>query len=285
MNNLSNLFHNRIVSDTKLFVSFSGGKTSALMSKIIKESGIPAVFVFANTGQEHEETYKFVDKVDKELGLDLVWVEPVVHKGRRGTTHKVVTFETATRDHSLFAQVISKYGIPNTSYPHCTRELKLRPMLSYIKSLGWTDFYTAIGIRADEIDRIDKEYKDKKYWYPMADLGIDKEAVNKFWEESDYTLDLPELKGNCTWCWKKSFKKHVALIQECPKIYKVPAYFETEHSIPKRKQFETGKKRTFFRGNKSVKDLFELAKLDIGVLESMDDINESEGCQESCEPF
>jgi 3'-phosphoadenosine 5'-phosphosulfate sulfotransferase (PAPS reductase)/FAD synthetase len=83
------------------------------------------MFVFANTGEEDERTLEFVDRCDKEWGLNVVWVEAEVSPTKRvGTSHRIVTFETATRGPSLFERMIEKYGIPNKSAPHCTRELK-----------------------------------------------------------------------------------------------------------------------------------------------------------------
>lgn len=100
-----------------LFVSFSGGRTSAYMCWWLlnnKADKFNFIFVFANTGQEHEKTLEFVDKVDKWLGLNLVWLEAVVHEGElTGSTHKIVNYETASRTGQPFEDVIKKYGIPN----------------------------------------------------------------------------------------------------------------------------------------------------------------------------
>ena len=142
-----------------LLVSFSGGETSGFMCDWLirnKSDEYNMVFVFANTGEENEETLDFVNKCDKDFNLNLIWVEAVVHHGERlGTSHRIVDFKTASRKGEPFEEVIKKYGLPNQNFPHCNRELKLRPIHSYIKkSLGWTDYKTAIGIRYDEIDRM-----------------------------------------------------------------------------------------------------------------------------------
>ena len=55
----------------RISISFSGGKTSAYMTKMLldhfrkHEPWREIVVTFANTGQEHEETLKFVDRCDK----------------------------------------------------------------------------------------------------------------------------------------------------------------------------------------------------------------------------
>lgn len=82
----------------KLLVSFSGGETSAYMAQWLwnhKQDEFDMVFVFANTGQENEETLLFVEKCSKHFGFPVHWVEAVVHHGKRkGTTHKAVCFKT-----------------------------------------------------------------------------------------------------------------------------------------------------------------------------------------------
>ena len=122
-----------------IVVSFSGGKTSGLMAKLMKENYIDMgykniIFLFANTAQENEKTLQFVNKCDIKYGLGVVWLEAdVVHKQRVGTKHKVVSFETASRNGEPFEDMIKKFGIPNKHYPHCTRELKQRPIYSYLR--------------------------------------------------------------------------------------------------------------------------------------------------------
>lgn len=52
----------------RLLISFSGGETSALMAKLILDRMAGEYdeirTVFANTGQENEETLRFVDRCD-----------------------------------------------------------------------------------------------------------------------------------------------------------------------------------------------------------------------------
>lgn len=141
-----------------IIVSFSGGETSGMMCKWLLDTYghiYNFIFMFANTGREHPETLIFADKCDKEFGLNLVWIEAVTNpKKGIGTKHKVVTFETACRDGSVFEQFIAKEGIPNTSRQNCTTRLKTRPMRHWMKSKGYIRCETAIGMRSDEKQRI-----------------------------------------------------------------------------------------------------------------------------------
>ena len=64
--------------------------------------------------------------------------------------------------------MVDKYGIPNQSYPHCTRETKLLPIQKYAKHIFNTNkYYTAIGIRVDEIDRMNDKFKENRIIYPL----------------------------------------------------------------------------------------------------------------------
>ena len=70
------------------------------------------VFVFANTGGEHELTLKFGDIIPYIFGFNVIWLEAVVNpKKGFGTKHKIVTYETASRNYEPFNAVVDKYGI------------------------------------------------------------------------------------------------------------------------------------------------------------------------------
>ncbi len=138
------------MSKELVIVSFSGGRTSAYMSWWLttKMSWLYEFkFVYANTGQEHLKTLEFVDKVDKYLGLNLVWVEAVVHHNKRKScTHKIVDYETADRSGTVFEEVIKKYGLPKMGWMHCTRELKINPIQSWMRAEGYKTNRRAIEV-------------------------------------------------------------------------------------------------------------------------------------------
>ena len=280
-----------------LVASFSGGKTSGYMTRQLLagyRDQYDIVVLFANTGQENEETLEFIKKCDEEFGFGTIWLEAVVNHGqRKASGHKVVDFETATRDRSLFEEMIKKYGIPNKSYPHCTRELKENPIISFLQSKEiysprWKagNYETALGMRIDEPRRLKRGKHRQNRVYPLADwFPTDKTDVNIFWEEQPFTLELAEHRGNCKWCWKKTLTKHLRLIKETPEIYDVPRYFEENY--PHAGHNDGERKRVFFRENRSTDDLFKLAE-ELAFEEGRQlglDYDLDAGCGESCEPF
>jgi len=271
----------------KLLISFSGGRTSGYMThRILREvpSHVDARVVFANTGQEDERTLQFIHDCEQIFGWDITWVESVVHHGqRKGTTHKIVDYETASRRGEPFEEVIRKYGLPNQSMPHCTRELKLQPINSLCRSWGWKkkDYHSAVGIRADEMDRMSSYAEREKLIYPLVKWGVKKPDVLEWWRKQNFDLYVPEHRGNCLWCWKKSFKKLVQVHREDSSIFDFPLRMEEEYGYTGSLAKKAGR-QVMFRGNRSVKDVLEMSYMGH---EGFEDPNFVEECAESCEVF
>lgn len=249
----------------RLVVSFSGGETSGYMLAMCKQKIFDKYdevkVVFANTGQENEETLVFVDKCSRYFGVDVIWLQAKVNQNmRKATGFDLVNFVSADRAGVVFEDVIKKYGIPNQSYPHCTRELKLNPITSYLRSIGWKNksYDTAVGIRVDEIDRMDGKASEKGIIYPLISLQpTTKQMINSFWGLMPFRLGLKGYQGNCKWCWKKSLRKHFTIMQENPSFYDFPERMERLHGD---KGANQGGKfvRVFFRNNKSTQDLRQM---------------------------
>src|SRR5690606_2072749 len=92
---------------------------------------------------------------------------------------------------------------------------------SYAKNeLNWgifgKDYYTSIGIRADEIDRISAKWKEFKILYPLAEKGITKKDRNKFWDQQPIHLGIPAFMGNCKNCFEFTMRKLATAYLERP---------------------------------------------------------------------
>jgi hypothetical protein len=250
-----------------LLVSFSGGETSAFMSQYIKNhlenTYENVLYAFANTGLENEETLIFAKQCDDYFNLNLKYVEAVSNKEKGvGTDYFLTSFENLKRNGEPFESVISKYGISNVSQPHCTRELKQVPLNKLARDFFKGEKYdTAIGIRVDEIDRINDNYKDKRLIYPLADPQMkptSKQVINLYWKNMPFRLQLKGYQGNCKTCWKKSDKKLFQIYKDNPNAFDFMIRMEKEHSLTNAKQ---NTPHTFFRGNRSALDIIEGAKL------------------------
>ena len=298
----------------RLLASFSTGETSARMVKLIlnrmREEYDEIAIVFANTSREREEALIFGDLCDRFIfrpaGIPLVWIEAVIHHGvRKGPTHRIVTFETAARDGSVFEEAIKKYGIPNRRYPHCTRSLKLEPITSYARSLGWgpKTYDTAIGIRADEIDRMDRDRVEKRFVYPLATrFPTRKPQINYHWVNQPFRLQLKGYESNCLDCWKKSKRKRFTIMRENPEAFAWPKEMEAKHGLvgpefhKPDEPLPDGYRRVFSRGSQSIEELeaenaalgdaFIPAEDDSIIFEFDFDMDEPGGCGgESCDGF
>lgn len=294
-----------------LFVSFSGGETSGFMCNWLlknKSSEYDMKFVFANTGEENEETLRFVEQCDKYFGLNVVWVEFDVVDEK--PNFKVVDYKTAYRSHDPkeienkwqnhpFRKMIARQGIPNMQNMICTRELKQYPMTRYLSSIGWKkkDYEISIGIRADEIDRLGG------FYYPLAKANITKPMVNAFWDKMPFRLNLKGYQGNCKTCWKKSARKLGTIAKENPEWFGFMDQMEKEFGdIPNPGRVDNENYNQppfrFFRGNKTVEDIlkiptepgFEVSIDDsvninyqTSILHDGTELDLVNGCVESCE--
>lgn len=219
---------------------------------------------FANTGCEHENTLDFVNKCDKHFGWGVVWIEAVVNPEKgKGIRHKVVDYETASRYGEPMEADFAKHGLPGPGWLHCTRDTKELPIKDYLKSvLGWKwgEFWIAIGIRADEVDRVSTNREKLKFVYPLVDAGWTKEDVKAECASWPFDLDLKgEHYGNCVWCWKKSMRKLLTLAQDDESIFDFPRKMEEKYSHITTTN-DPNMSRQMFRKNMTTVDIIKMAR-------------------------
>lgn len=280
----------------KLLISFSGGRTSAyMMYKILTSDKFKEKYdfkiVFANTGKEHEGTLEFVRDCAVNFNCEIIWIEakhldingnPFTKKGW-GVSYKIVDFETASRNGEPFEEMLSVLGIPCSSAPFCSDQLKRKPIEQYLKSIGWKGYYKAIGIRVDEIDRMNDKFKEKKIIYPLIkDFPTKKIEILKWWKENSFDLNIPLNLGNCDICWKKSFKVLVQNTKDFPERFE---WWQKMINKYAHKSRNSDKIISFFRGGKSIKELFEMGELSQEQLDLFSQEYKLDGCSESCEVY
>lgn len=227
--------------DGNVQIAFSGGRTSAYMLRQILDAngGLPdrAKVVFANTGREMPETLDFVQEVGERWSVPIVWVEYVLswtgaeHDPKSGVfdsnahSFQVVTHNSASRDGDPMQDLIAYYGfIPPAISRWCTGRLKVKTAAQYLRSLGWDEWVTATGIRADEAARAKNEgiKKDRSTpWHPLVRAGVTRHTVAIFWKRQPFDLRLPNVNGrtqlgNCDGCFLKSEAARAALARDFP---------------------------------------------------------------------
>lgn len=259
----------------KIVVCFSGGRTSGFMSSWLKEYMshlYDFVFVYANTGLEHEKTLEFVDKCDKYFELNLTWVEAVINEKQGvGTDYTIVDYETACRDNRLFKDMCKVYGLMNRTFIHCTRELKNQPIKKFAQDIISSDYRISLGIRYDEFKRV-KNRKDAIY--PLATIGkFTKQDVLDFWEKQPFDLEIDEHYGNCVTCYKKSDKKLKMIADENPNYF--DAFIDLENNFKSVKTKEEIGDRIIFRHFRTAYEV----KHNLNLPENMQEFDE---CADEC---
>lgn len=211
-------------------ISFSGGRTSGYMLWRILQAYqwvLPddVKIIFCNTGKEMQETLDFVRDCGVHWCVPITWLEYRHNPGEH--TFAIVGHATASRNGEPFEQVISaRRMLPNPRARFCTVELKVRTMHRYLRSLGWKEWESCVGIRADEPRRVAKlgnqDYgKHETRFAPLAVAGIDAAHVGEFWESQIFDLKLPNVggrtrHGNCDLCFLKGGQQILSLVREKP---------------------------------------------------------------------
>jgi 3'-phosphoadenosine 5'-phosphosulfate sulfotransferase (PAPS reductase)/FAD synthetase len=233
----------------KTCISFSGGRTSAYMlHKVLQNGGgqLPneAKVIFCNTGKEEEATLRFVNECSKRWNVEITWLEFAVQDNEK--ISKVVNFETASRKGEPFEAVINWYqpSLPNGRARYCSSQMKTRTMHRHLRSLGWTDWDSFIGIRADEPRRVAKfranphpENKNETVCMPLVPNNVSSKEVGNFWNNQPFDLELPNINGktmhgNCDLCMLKPKAQILSLIQEKPE--RALWWIKQEDEAPKR---------------------------------------------------
>lgn len=284
----------------KLLIAFSGGRTSAymlwwLLNHWEERHEWEFIVVFANTGKEHEGTLRFVQKCSEEFGVNIIWIE-ARHLDDNGKTYsdkgwavgfRTVNFNTASRKGEPFEEMISVLGIPSTNAPLCTDQLKTRPMHEYVKSLGWTIYTKAIGIRYDEPTRLKKsEGTFPALIYPLVEHTVmSKYDILFWWKQQSFDLDIPVGTGNCDNCWKKNKNLLTTNARKNPESFNWWQDMTDKYGHLNPRKCKLAPPFNFYRGNLSPKDILKLAEKPISEIRQLSLLEPLTDCQESCEPF
>jgi 3'-phosphoadenosine 5'-phosphosulfate sulfotransferase (PAPS reductase)/FAD synthetase len=207
-------------------VSFSGGRTSAYMLRMILDAHGGALpddvhVCFANTGKEREETLRFVHECESRWSVRVNWLEFITDLASAGPGGRieVVGSNSAARNGEPFDRLIErKQAIPSTITGRwCTDFLKVRTLQDFMRMQGHEPgaYCEVIGIRADEADRaVRLRAKDRNVARhiatPLIEAGVRKPDVLAFWAAQGFDLELPRGYGNCDHCPFVGTKNRIA---------------------------------------------------------------------------
>jgi len=244
-------------------LSFSGGRTSGRLLWRCLEAGLDqdTHVIFCNTGKEHQKTLDFVQETSVRWNVRIRWLEYRRHNLPRyktaerraaqlaviaasGRTYNPskkepcfveVDYATASRNGEPFENMIDLNGLPNYGAPFCSSELKTRVIKRFMLSLGYKEWDSIVGIRADESHRVAKMRAAavNERWEvdaPLVAAGETERDVFDFWlglswKPGDpfpdvlpqgFDLGLQPEFGNCDMCYKKQPEKLVKISREAP---------------------------------------------------------------------
>lgn len=273
-------------------ISFSGGRTSGYMLwRILQSHGgtLPedVRVLFANTGKEMPETLDFVQECADRWNVPITWLEYRA-KTADGKQEAVVTHETASRNGEPYEALINDRSyLPNPVARFCTVELKIRPMHRFVRDLGWEEWFSCVGIRADEQRRLAKlaarkgaETKDETAIAPLGYAGITVKDIGEFWQAQPFDLRLPNMNGrtmhgNCDLCFLKGAKQVYSLIREKPS--RAIWWMEQEARVMSQAKFK-GDGARFRADRPSYRQMYESSKSQAEMFDFSDDPLEDCAC-------
>ena len=271
----------------KNVVSFSGGRSSALLVYLMKNQYPDTDFVFMDTGAEHPKTYEFVKNVVKFFDINLTCLRVVVNPELgSGNSYRIISLDELKQDLQPFRDVCYKYGTPYIHGAFCTRTMKLEPFTRYCNDkYGKNNYQTWLGIRVDEPRRL----KQKDGYRYLADIcDFDKQDVINWWKSQPFDLDLPEHLGNCVFCIKKGINKIALATRDEPKMAEdfINLINDPDVRVVERRQQEN---KIMYRGNNSLISIMAMyqnhSREDIAATIKGNKGFESGSCSESCEIF
>ena len=197
-------------------INFSGGRTSAYMTKRLIDEGGEYLVTFQNTGKEMPQTLDFINECDKRWGLNIVWLEY-----RKPASFEIVNYQNASRNGKPFDELLLQRpsSIPNQQFRYCTLEMKINTLKRYLKSIGVDDYISFNGIRYDEPRRWAKiENTDLNIELPLVKWKVTKKDVLDYWKQQDFDLMVNEPYGNCDCCFLKGKGKLAIIAKEKPEL-------------------------------------------------------------------
>lgn len=213
-------------------ISFSGGRTSAYMLRMILDAHGGALprdvhACFANTGKEREETLRFVHECTTRWGVRVRWLEFVtdLKSLSPGDRFAEVGYNSASRSGEPFDRLIArKQAIPNGRHRFCTEFLKVKVLFDFAASIGFGrpgQFTEVIGLRADEKRRIDRLRYDarneaRQLAFPLSTAKVRKSDIFTYWAGQPFDLTLARGLGNCDHCPMLADKDRIARAQIDP---------------------------------------------------------------------
>ena len=209
---------------TRHVLGLSGGRDSAALAIFMRQRHpeIDVEYFFTDTGKELPEVYKYLTRLEGNLGKTILRLNP-------------------DRDFDYWLKSYKSY-LPSPQSRWCTRQLKLRPFERWVRQFIEADetVISYVAIRGDEEYREGYQSNKSKLLVclPFKEHGIDKTGVIEILEGSG--LGLPDYydwrtRSGCTFCFFQQKIEWVRLRERHPKAFEEAKQYEKnaiEHGSP-----------------------------------------------------
>ena len=269
----------------QIVVSFSGGRTSAYLCSLIKGLHPDAVFVFMDTGAEHEATYEFIRQCNDLFCLNLVCLRTKVNMEHGvGVGYSVIDIDEIGHDLKPWRDMSLKYGLPYHGGAFCTDRMKTTPCKKYLEDVyGVGNYHLWLGMRIDEPKRLNK----KEGFSYLADISdFEKQDVLDWWAKMPFDLQIKEHLGNCVFCIKKGINKVALAAKDEPKLadkFIKMINMDDVRIVPSRSTSNDAMYRQSM-SLESIIDLYDEMPRD-KLAKTVRSTFETGSCSESCEAF
>lgn len=233
--NLNNLIVAKSDKPKRHILALSGGKDSSALAIYMRGKVTHMEYVFCDTGEELEETYEYISKLQDYLCAKITWLK-------------------SEKDFRYYVDLYNGV-LPDARTRWCTRMLKLKPYEDFI---GDDAVVSYVGIRADEPDR--KGYISTKHniqpVFPFVNDNIRLEDVERILKESG--LGVPRYyewrsRSGCYFCFFQQKREWIGLKNVHPDLFEKAKAFEKYDP-------ETGERYTWNEGE-SLDELAERANV------------------------
>jgi hypothetical protein len=201
--------------------------TMALMAAAGEITPMPTCAIFADTGDEPESVYRWLDWLEKQLPY------PVL---RVGLDRKLSDLATDVRLSAKSGNTYVKLGLPcytvdnetgkkGLGMRQCTLSSKIEPIRRKLRELAnGEDVIQWIGISTDEAHRM-KPSRDKwvKNVWPLIDLGMSRRDCLKWMADAGWPKPP---RSACTYCPYHNDTEWLRLKNEEPEAFEQAVQFE-----------------------------------------------------------
>ena len=221
-------------------LSFGGGRQTVGMLALMKlgRLDIPDAIIFADTGDEHPDTYKYSEEISRPLIDDL------------GV--KFVTVRNHNKPESYNAEYMSLYDhswhynfLPQPFQRSCTDIFKIRPIYKYLDQFRPEPINVWIGISADESHRAKAS---RKKWVNNVFHLLDHNLTRSDCQAAIVEAGLPlPPKSGCFYCPFQPARQWIKLKAHHPDLVRKAIELEEHVALTKPNAYLRGHNRPLRR--------------------------------------